>query len=129
MDDRKPISIDEEEYEAAVKDAESSQDVFVHNFAKPFTFEGESFDSLSFNFANLTGADSLAIENEMSGLGLTLVAAEFSGEFLIRMAARACTTLRADGRKLGADAFRALPIKAFTRIRNRCRSFLLSAES
>ncbi len=128
MDDRKPFAIDEKEYEEAAKDAEDSRDAFVCKLARPFTFEGESFDSLSFDFAGLTAADSLAIENEMSGLGLTLVAAEFSGEFLIRMAARACTTLRTDGRRLGADAFRALPIKVFTRIRNRCRSFLLSAE-
>ncbi len=129
MDDRKPVSIDEEELAAAEMDAENSLDVFTHRFARPFTFEGESFDRLSFDLGRLTAADSLAIEGEMSGLGLTLVAAEFSGEFLIRMAARACTTLRRDGRKLGADALRALPIRDFTRIRNRCRSFLLNAGS
>jgi len=120
--------IDEEEYEAAVKEAENSQDTYTHVFPKPFTFEGESFDSLTFDFGKLTAADSLAIEAEMASLGQPTIIPEFSGDFLIRMAMRACTDRRSDGRKLGFDAFRTLPMAAYVRIRGKARSFLLRAE-
>ena len=120
-------AVPEEEYEAAVKEAENSQDVYKHVFTKPFVFEDESFDSLTFDFGSLTAADSLAIENEVAALGQAVITPEFSGEYLIRMAMRACTDRRKDGRRLGVDAFKALPIAPFIRIRSRARSFLLRA--
>jgi hypothetical protein len=49
------------------------------------------------------------------------VVAEMSGEYQIRLAARACKE------RLGVDAFTAMPLRDFRRIRNRARSFLLSA--
>lgn len=125
---KEPV-VDEAEYEAAVQEAENSQDTYVHTFSKPFTFEGESFDSLTFDFSKLTANDSLAIEAELTAQGQVLITPEFSGEYLIRMAMRACTARRNDGRKLGIDAFRTLPMAAYVRIRGRARSFLLRAES
>ena len=125
---KEPV-VDEAEYEAAVQEAENSQDTYVHTFSKPFTFEGESFDSLTFDFGKLTGSDSLAIEAELAAQGQVLITPEFSGDYLIRMAMRACTDRRKDGRKLGIDAFRALPMAAYVRIRGRARSFLLHAGS
>jgi len=125
---KEPV-VDEAEYEAAVQEAENSQDTYVHTFSKPFTFEGESFDSLTFDFSKLTANDSLAIEAELAAQGQVLITPEFSGEYLIRMAMRACTVRRNDGRKLGIDAFRTLPMAAYVRIRGRARSFLLHAES
>jgi hypothetical protein len=122
-------AVPEEEYEAAVKEAENSRDVYKQVFQKPFVFEEESFDSLTFDFGSLTAADSLAIEREVAALGQTVITPEFSGEYLIRMAVRACTDRRKDGRKLGVDAFMTMPIGAFTRIRSRARSFLLNAGS
>ncbi len=125
---KEPV-IDESEYEAAVQEAENSQDIYVHTFSKPVTFEGETFDSLTFDFGKLTGNDSLAIEAELTAQGNVLITPEFSGEYLIRMAMRACTNRRKDGRKLGVDFFKALPLMAFVRIRGRARSFLLHAGS
>lgn len=122
-------AVPEEEYEAAIKEAENSRDVYKLVFQKPFVFEEESFDSLTFDFGSLTAADSLAIEREVAALGQTVITPEFSGEYLIRMAVRACTDRRKDGRKLGVDAFMTMPIKAFARIRREARSFLLNAGS
>lgn len=119
------LAVDEEEYEVAMEEAKNSQDTYVHEFSTPFTFEGEKFETLHFDFGSLTGNDSLAIENEMTSLGMATVVPEFSGEYLIRLAMRACTDRRADGRKLGVDAFKALPLAAFVRIRGRARAFLL----
>lgn len=127
MDDIK--TVDEQEYEAAMEEAEQSQDTYVHVFAKPFTFEGESFDSLTFDFGSLTAADSLAIESELNSIGQPTLVPEFSGDYLLRMAMRACTDRRSDGRKLGIDAFKTLPMAAYVRIRGRARSFLLRAGS
>ena len=121
------VEVDATEYNAAMKDAESSTADYTHQLAKPFTFEGETFEELTFEFGKLTGADSLAIENEMAMLNKNVLVPEFSGEYLVRMAVRACTVKRADGRRLGIDAFRALPIGDYIRIRGRARSFLLNA--
>ena len=56
----------------------------------------------------------------------------FSGQYLIRMAARACTTTltTADGKKrrVGADVIQALPIGDYNRIRSKARTFLLASE-
>lgn len=108
---------------------ENSPDTYTHTFAKPWTFEGESFEALTFNFGKLTAADSLAIEAELSSLGQPTIIPEFSGDYLIRMAMRACIDRRSDGRKLGVDAFRTLPMADYVRIRGRARSFLLRAGS
>lgn len=130
MDEIKTMDeIDEQEYEAAMKKAEESQDTFVFDFRKPFVFEDESFDSLAFDFSSMTAEDSLAIEAELAAINQPALIFAFSGEYLIRLAMRACTTRRKDGRRLGIDAFKKLPIFAYARIRDRARSFLLRAES
>lgn len=119
--------IDDQEYEAAMEEARTSASAFTFDFPKPFTFEGETFKKLSFDFDALTGQDSLAIENELTSLGRPVIVPELSGDYLIRMAMRACTTTRKDGRKLGFDAFSAMPIAAYIKIRSRARSFLMRA--
>lgn len=121
--------VNEQEYQAAMKEAQDSTAVYTHEFPTPFACEGESFDKLTFDFGQLTAEDSLKIEAEMSALGQPLLVPEFSGEYLLRMAMRACTDKKADGKKLGLDFFRALPLSAYVKIRGRARSFLLRAGS
>lgn len=120
--------VDGKELDAAEQAAQDSTNSYTHVFEPPFEFEGESFGSLSFDWEKLTGGDSLAIEREVLAVtGRPVVTPEFSGEYLIRMAVRACTALRQDGkRKLGADAYRAMRMSDFNAIRNAARSFLLS---
>ena len=121
--------VDEQEYQAAMEEAQDSVTVYTHEFPAPYTYEGESFNFLTFDFGQLTAEDSLKVEAEMSALGQPVMVLEFSGEYLLRMAMRACTHRKADGSKLGIDAFKSMPLSSYVKIRGKARSFLLRAGS
>ena len=116
----------------AVKAEEGNASAYVHKLKKPFTFEGCTIEELSFDFDRLTGNDSLAIEDELQSMNKPVIVPTFSGQYLIRMAARACTTTLTtpDGktRRIGADVIQALPIGDYNRIRSKARTFLLASE-
>ena len=95
----------------------------------PFPFEGENFTELRFDFEKLTGRDSLAVEAELASMGKTALIPEVSADYLIRIAARACATVRQDGRRLGSDFFMSLPLRDYARIRRMTRNFLLNSDS
>ena len=78
---------------------------------------------MTFDWGNLTGADYLAVENEMLAQGKTLVTPEFSGDFLAGMAVRACTC------KLNVQTLKKMPLRDFRAILGKARTFLLRAES
>lgn len=128
-----PAAIDANEFAVAEKEAATSTDTYTHNFKTPFSYEGKTYTSLVFDWGKLTGQDGLDIENEMQALGKPVVVPTFSGEYLIRMAAKACTTTTTgpDGnpRRLSDEAFRMMPLADFNRIKSRARSFLLKSES
>lgn len=112
--------LDGDELDAALKQSlKESTATYVHRLGEPFTYEGNTWEKLTFHFGNLTGRDSLTIENEMALEGKTLIAAEFSGEFLVRMASRA------SAEKLHPKVLLALPLADYTKITGRARSFLL----
>ncbi len=119
---------DDKELEIATKEAEQdylgTTGVYTHHFNRPFTIDGETIEELVFDFESLTGADSLAIENELAVIGKAVIVPEIAGEYLIRMAVRACTT-KVNGKRLGVDAFKKLPLGDYNRIRGKARSFLL----
>lgn len=92
---------------------------YVHTFTKPIKYEDREYSSLTFDWGKLTGGDALQIENELQSLGIMFVSPEFSGEYLIRMATRACNE------KIGNDIFTTMPLYDFITIRNKARSFLL----
>ena len=117
--------IDSDEFDAAEELAmtEAGFGIYQHIFQTPFTWEGKSYEHLTFRWDKLTGRDSLAIERELTRLGKTLIAAEFSGEYLARMAVRACEE------RIGLDVFLAMPLGDYTRIVSRARSFLLRSGS
>lgn len=115
--------VNAKELESAQKEAaQMNSGVYVHKFKTPFEFEGKVYTELSFNWNKLTGADALAIEDEMSVLGKVLINPAFSGQFLIRMAIRACD------QKIGSDLLKKLSLQDYNRIRSRARSFLLVSE-
>lgn len=115
--------IDSKEFAAAEQEAAESTSVVTIQLSHPITYESNTYQELSFDFDRLSGEDSLSIENELQAQGKFVVAAAFSGEYLVRMAARACTA------PIGQDLIRALPISDYNRIRNAARSFLLRSES
>ena len=115
--------INAEEFAVAAKEAAESKNVYVHKFTKPFTYEGKTYKELTFAWDDLSGNDYLAIESEMASLGKVVITPEFSGEFIIRMASKACTE------KIGSDLLGVIPFKDFNMIRGKARSFLLSSAS
>ena len=114
--------------EAAAKEPDITS--YTHTVKNPFTYQDHTYETLTFNWGALTGNDHLEIESELLMRGKTLVSPEFSGDFLCRMAARACTERNADGfRTVSADTLKAMPMREFQKICKRARSFLLRAES
>ena len=120
MDKNINTNIDEKELEFAKEEAKDAKGVYVHEFETPFTYEGKTYDKLTFDWNKLTGADSLAIETELQDLEKVVIVPEFSGDYLIRMAARACTE------KIGSDLILAMRLADYNKIRGRARSFLLN---
>lgn len=116
------VSIDANEFAVAEKEAEQSAYTYTHKFHKPYEYQGKTYQELTFDWGKLTGRDGLAIENEMQQIGKAIIVPTFSGEYLIRLAARACTV------PVGADAFENMPISDFNKIRSAARSFLLKSE-
>ncbi len=118
-DIKKNNIVDAKEFEI-VNESETSIVSYVHVFTQPFTYEGKTYTELTFDWNSLTGSDSLAIEAEMQSLGKVLISPEFSGEYLIRIAAKACTE------KIGSDVLCAMPLRDYNKIRSKARSFLLN---
>lgn len=76
---------------------------------------------LFFNFDKLTADDFIKIENEMTeALGKFLIQPEYSSEFLIRVAARACTE------SISSENLLELSIKDFNILRRKVRAFFLN---
>ncbi len=110
--------------------AKPDESTYTHVFKKPFTYRGQTYERLTFDWGSLGGADSLAVEKDMRREGVTLVIPAFTGEYLAGMAARACTERNGDGfRVITSDALLAMPLRDFTAISNKMRNFLIHAES
>lgn len=112
----------EEAVEKATEAAQASEDTLTIKFRKPVDYNGETYTELTFDFESLTGRDGLAIENELAAQGKPLVIPAFSGEYLVRMAAKACSA------PIGYDFFDVISLRDFNRIRSAARSFLLRSE-
>ncbi|RGE66688.1 hypothetical protein [Anaerotruncus colihominis] len=117
-----------EKLEQEAKRADADYSSYTHVFQPPFIYEGRTYDTLTFNWDTLTGKDSLAIEAEMMLKGKTLILPAYTGEYLVGMAARACTCRDDSGnRTVSTNTICALPLKDFQAICNRARNFLLRA--
>ena len=128
-------AVDEQELkvaeEAAKEDSIAYGNKYTHTSSKPFSFDGNTVEELEFDWDKLTASDSLAIEHEVESMGKAVIVPEFSGDYLIRMAARACTTtVEVAGKKtkLGTDVFLHLPLRDYNKIRSKARSFLLMSD-
>ena len=127
--------VSETEFSAAAQAAKKDGDAttYTHRLKKPFTYEGCTVEELTFDFAKLTGNDSLTIEDELQAMNKPVIVPTLSGQYLTRVAARACSTMLQDSsgkiRHIGVDFLTALPIYEYNRIKARARSFLLASES
>ena len=104
------------------KSAAINYAAFVMPLAKPLVHDEKTYTELTYNFEDLSGNDSLAIERELQMLGHTVIVANFDSEYLIRVCAKACTA------PIGIDALGKLCIRDFNRLRNTVRGFLSRRE-
>ena len=95
-----------------------SGDTYVHKFSRPVSYDGATYTELTFEFGNLTGGDSLAVEAELAALNKPVFVRSIDSQYLIRICARACTE------KVGSDIFNNMPIKDYTKITNAAKRFL-----
>ena len=58
--------------------AEADICTYTHTFQRPFTYEGITYEDLTFRWDSLSGRDSVAIERELLQRGITTVIAEFT---------------------------------------------------
>ncbi len=115
--------IDEKEFEVAQEEARKSTGLYVHKFKKPFEYMGKTYNELIFDWDSLTGRDSLDIEAEIeTTTGRAVIVPAFAGEYLIRMAAKACTE------PIGHDAIEFMSLVDYNKIKSQARSFLMAAE-
>ena len=100
------------------KNAAIDYAAFVMQLARPLVHDEKTYTELTFNFEDLSGNDSLAIERELQMLGHTVIVANFDSEYLIRVCVKACTE------KLGLDALGKLSIRVWL-----CRQCLAMART
>lgn len=103
---------------AIVTDSDTPEGAYVHEFAKPYTFEDKTYTKLVFDFEKLIGDDLVAIENEMAAVGEYALSPEISTSFLYRLAAKAAG--------VGSDVIGHMPVRDFGKIKNKSRDFLIS---
>ena len=118
----KLVPVDEKEFEVAQEAAAKAKDTFIVKLRKPLMYNGTEYEELEFDFDGLTGNDSLEVEKELARRGVQVLVPAFSGEYLVRIAARACTA------PIGHDAMLKMSIQDYNKIRSRVRNFLMSTE-
>lgn len=114
----------EDEFNEAMKEAQedTNEALYTHTLKKPLEYNGKTYTEFSFDFEKLTGKDSLLVEDELQRQGIMVMVPTFNSTYLIKIAARACTET------VGSDAFEAMGISDFNRLRNKVRNFLLTSE-
>ena len=117
------MAIDKKELAVAEAEKQKANGKYTITFKSPLTYNEKSYETLTFDFEKLTGRDALNIEDELASIGKATIAPVFSGEYLVRMAAKACTE------PVGADIFDKMSISDYNRVRSAARSFLLKSES
>ncbi len=115
--------INEEELQQAQNEANDAKSTFVLKFKRPISYNGKDYTELAFDFESLTGRDSLEVEKELTRSGVQIVAPAFNGEYIVRIAARACTV------QVGYDVVYEMSITDYNKLRSAVRNFLMRSES
>ena len=129
--DMKAVERDAEDAERVAEKARQEPEPgnYTHTFKKPFKWKGRTFESLTFDWEALTGRDHLEIQHEMTMNGRVLVNAAFDGDFLMGLAARACTERDEKGKRvIDGQAIMEMSMGDFQTITRKARGFLLRAE-
>lgn len=94
--------------------------IYIHKFKTPFTCEGKTYETLTFDYNKLTGRDMMNISNEMTMNNEVMMAMEISLGFQTRMASKASG--------VGLDIIEKMPMKDVAEFVSKARLFLLSTE-
>lgn len=106
--------------------AQPDEGVYIHKFKKPFTYNNQTVEELTFDWDTLTGNDYDAIEATLARNGVSLIVPEYVGDFLAHMAVRACITRDNNGlRFVDRDFLGAMPMREYKALLGKARSFLL----
>lgn len=106
----------------AAKNAnEGNSGVYSHEFKKPFEYEGQKYKTINFNFEQLTGADFIAVENEMTSNSEFAIDPTMSRSYLSKLASRASG--------IPSNVIEAMPARDFKKITDAVRNFLADLES
>lgn len=116
--------IDEEELSAAQAEADHEKSTArAVKLKKSIEYNGQTYDTLHFDFEKLTGRDSLEVETEIEKrTGGTVVVPAINVEYLTCISAKACEE------PIGRDALLSLNLGDFNHIRNMARNFMLRSD-
>lgn len=103
--------------------AEETAGLVVIKLQKPLDYNGTVYESISMDLENLTGKDSMEVENELiqRKKGAVIYGA-LNNDYILGIAAKACAKANMP---LGSDAFLALSLKDHNRVKEAVRNFLL----
>jgi hypothetical protein len=101
---------------------EESDYTYTHNFKKPFSWEGKTYETLHFDFSKLNMRDFLTVGSELTRLGIPAPVPSLSGEYQARVALRACEE------KIDMTLLYAMPLLEGNAILRRTKDFLLLSE-
>lgn len=97
---------------------------FTLKLRRPVMYESNEITELHYDFDALTGKDSREVMRELNLQGVGVMFQTMSEEFMRGMAARACTDLLPDKRKIGTDIFDKMAVRDVNSVLVRLRRFL-----
>lgn len=97
-----------------------SDSVYVHRFKKPFVWEGETYNEITFDFGSLKGTDLNEVEIEMQSENKYAPIPEYSIAFVLKIAARAAG--------VHSSVIENLPLADANIVRKKARSFFMHGE-
>jgi len=102
---------------------------YTHTLKKPLERDGQRYETLSFDYSTLTGRDSLSIERDvMAEFKKSVTIPEYMPEYLVNMAARACTDRNEQGNAfVNVPLLLDLPLSDFREICASARRFLMAS--
>lgn len=88
----------------------------VHNFSKPYEFEGVTYENITLDFDSVLGEDMLEIESILTRQGIGVVMPETSQNFMVHVLSRAS--------KQPVEFFKKMPAKLLSPLRMKAQTFL-----
>lgn len=100
--------------------AADGADVYVHILKKPFTWEGVTYEKLTFDFGGLTAGAMEEVDDELAAEGRYAIVPEYSAAYTLRLAAKAA--------KVHISVLENLPLYEGNVIRKKARNFFMRGE-